>query len=82
MLSLRKNILNLSTAASCGASALWNPFSIIPAPTPKPNQIQVCVGSKDGFYGGSQDLELDLHSSIVLVAILLIQLTESKVPDI
>jgi hypothetical protein len=81
VVSLRKNILNLSTAVSCGVSAPWNGFSIIPAPTPKPNQIQVCVGIKDGFYGGSEDLELVLHSSIVLVAILLIQLSESKGSD-
>ena len=33
------------------------------------------------FYGCSGDLGLDLHSSSVLVAILLIQLTESKGSD-
>lgn len=44
-------------------------------------QTQACVGSKEGFYGCSQDLELGLHSSIVLVAILLIQLTASKGSD-
>jgi len=44
-------------------------------------QTQACVGSKEGFYGCSQDLELGLHSIIVLVAILLIQLTASKGSD-